>query len=66
MFIQAQVSFSDNFESYTNGAYLAQSNSKWSTWSNKPGTGEDAKITDEQAKSGKQSVKNYQYSTCWW
>lgn len=57
MFIQAQVSFSDNFESYTNGAYLAQSNSKWSTWSNKPGTGEDAKITDEQAKSGKQSVK---------
>jgi hypothetical protein len=57
LLIQAQTSFSDDFESYTNGAYVAQSNAKWSTWSKMPGTGEDAKISNEQAKSGQQSLK---------
>ena len=53
----AQVSFSDNFDSYTDGAYLGISSNKWSTWSNKPGTTEDAKLTTEQAKSGTLSAK---------
>ncbi len=55
--LQSQASFTDDFEAYTNGAYLAASNNKWTTWSKKPGTDEDTKITEEQAKSGKNSVK---------
>ncbi len=49
--------FSDDFESYTDGAWLAQSSSVWTTWSNKPGTSEDAKISTEQAYSGTKSIK---------
>ena len=47
-----QTTFSDDFEAYTDGAYIAASNPKWSTWSKKPGTEEDAKVTKEKAKSG--------------
>ena len=35
MFAQTVV-FSDNFDSYTAGSHLAQSNSAWTTWSNAP------------------------------
>ncbi|HMU04141.1 MAG TPA: hypothetical protein PJ990_10970, partial [Saprospiraceae bacterium] len=53
----AQVSFSDNFDSYTDGAYLGTSSNKWTTWGNAPGTAEDAKLSSEQAKSGTLSAK---------
>ncbi|MCF8253973.1 MAG: T9SS type A sorting domain-containing protein [Bacteroidia bacterium] len=49
-------SFSDNFDSYTSGAFLAASNSAWKTWSNKPGGSDDAKISSVKAKSGSNSV----------
>ncbi|MCB0695515.1 MAG: T9SS type A sorting domain-containing protein [Lewinellaceae bacterium] len=49
--------FSDDFESYYDGAWLAQSSTVWTTWSNKPGSTEDAKISTEQAYSGTKSVK---------
>ena len=45
------VVFSDNFDSYTVGSYLAQSNSAWTTWFNQPGSNEDGIITDAQAAS---------------
>jgi hypothetical protein len=49
-------SFSDNFDSYTANAYLAQTNSAWKTWSNKPGTTEDVRVTDAKAKSGSNAI----------
>ena len=52
-----QTTFSDDFEAYSDGAYIAASNPKWSTWSKKPGTEEDAKVTKEKAKSGALSLK---------
>lgn len=55
--VSAQTTFSDDFEAYTDGAYVAASNNKWTTWSAKPGTTEDAKITTEFAKSGTKSLK---------
>lgn len=48
--------FTDSFESYTAGSYLAQSNGKWSTWKAKPGTAEDVKVTNAKAHSGKNSI----------
>ncbi len=53
---QDAFNFSDDFESYDVGSYLAQSSDTWTTWSNKPGSSEDAKISDVQAKSGTKSV----------
>ncbi len=53
---QDAFNFSDDFESYDVGSYLAKSSDTWTTWSNKPGTSEDAKISDVQAKSGTKSV----------
>jgi hypothetical protein len=49
--------FTDDFENYTVGAFVAKTNTKWTTWANKPGTTEDTKISAEQAHSGKQSAK---------
>lgn len=45
------VVFSDNFDTYTAGSYLAQSNSAWTTWGGYPGTAEDGVITNAQAAS---------------
>ena len=56
LFSQA-VAYSDNFESYTVGDYIAVQSGEWTTWSNDPGSAEDAFISDEQALSGMQSVK---------
>ena len=56
-------SFSDDFESYSVGDWVAQSSSTWTTWSNNPGSNEDAKVTDEQAASGTQSIKLESVST---
>lgn len=52
----AQASFSDDFESYTAGGYLAGQSSDWTTWNNKPGTTEDVKISDADAHSGQNSI----------
>lgn len=50
--------YNDDFESYTAGTYIAQSNPEfWTTWSNAPGSTEDALILTEQANSPVQSVK---------
>ena len=49
--------YSDDFESYNVGEYLAVQSDDWTTWSNNPGSAEDAFISEEQALSGTQSVK---------
>jgi hypothetical protein len=48
--------YSDDFESYTVGDYLAVQSADWTTWSNAPGSAEDALISDVQALSGSNSV----------
>jgi thiol-disulfide isomerase/thioredoxin len=48
--------FSDNFDSYTSNAYLAQTNTAWKTWTNKPGTTEDVRVSSAKAKSGSNSL----------
>lgn len=52
---QAQVEFEDDFESYDIG-YLSPQTEHWRTWSGVPGTGEDALVLDEEARSGSQAV----------
>ncbi|MBI1183197.1 Omp28-related outer membrane protein [bacterium] len=49
-------SFSDDFESYAVGDYLAKTSPNWTTWNNAPGGKEDVKITDTDAHSGTNSV----------
>ncbi|MCX6190130.1 MAG: T9SS type A sorting domain-containing protein [Bacteroidetes bacterium] len=48
--------FSDNFDSYTAGSYLTQSNSAWKTWSGVSGGADDLKISNAKAKSGTNSL----------
>ncbi|MDA3813636.1 MAG: lamin tail domain-containing protein, partial [Candidatus Cloacimonetes bacterium] len=48
--------YTDDLESYTVGDYLAVQSADWTTWSNAPGTGEDALISNVQALSGSNSV----------
>jgi hypothetical protein len=58
--LQAQnreVVYEDDFESYTVGDYLAVSNPEWwTTWSDDPGSAEDAVISSDEAASGVNSV----------
>jgi len=54
--ISNSQTFTDNFDTYTSGAYLAQSNSSWKTWSNSPGGADDVKITNTKAHSGANSI----------
>lgn len=54
--LQAQVSFSDNFDSYPPDTYLGLNNNKWTTWSKLPGSDEDAKVTAEKSNSPNNSV----------
>jgi thiol-disulfide isomerase/thioredoxin len=53
--LSAQV-FTDDFESYTVGDYLASSSSDWTTWSGNSGGTDDVKIVDTQASSGANSI----------
>ena len=47
-----------NFDQYNVGDKVAQSiGQPWTTWSDQPGSGEDAVFSDEQAASGTNSVK---------
>ena len=49
--------FSDGFESYKNGSWLAQSSSVWDTWSGTPSTNnDDVKVTTSDAYGGSKSI----------
>jgi archaellum component FlaF (FlaF/FlaG flagellin family) len=49
--------FSDNFDSYTAGQYMAdQSSGEWTTWSNAPGTTEDVMVSSADSYSAPNSV----------
>ncbi len=49
--------FSDNFDSYVAGQFLAsQSNGEWTTWSNLPGSAEDVLVSSADALSGANSL----------
>ena len=51
------VLYEDDFESYTVGTYIAVDNPTWwTTWSNDPGSGEDAKISDVYSNSPTKSI----------
>lgn len=52
----AQFSFSDDFESYSGGAYLAQSSPTWTTWSGTEGNAEDPLVSTAMAHGGTKSV----------
>lgn len=52
----ANTVYADDFESYNTGEYLALQSDDWTTWSNAPGTAEDALITEDQAHSAVKSV----------
>jgi len=55
--ISAQSNFSDDFESYTVGDFVAQKSSKWETWSGPNGGGtDDVKIVSNKAKSGSNAL----------
>ncbi|HOI32065.1 MAG: T9SS type A sorting domain-containing protein [Bacteroidales bacterium] len=58
--VQAQnrdIVYEDDFESYTAGDFLAESNPEWwTTWSDDPGSAEDAVISSDEAASGVNSV----------
>ena len=58
--VNAQVSFSDNFDAYTAGQYLAVQSQAvggpWTTWSNAPGGTEDVLVSNTDASSGANSV----------
>lgn len=49
--------FSDDFESYTAGEYLALNSDVWTTWSNNPGSSEDALVLEEQSHSATKAPK---------
>jgi len=51
------VIYQDDFEAYTVGDYLCTQTTDWTTWSNAPGTAEDAFISDDYASSPTKSVK---------
>ena len=51
------VLFEDDMESYAVGDFLAVENPTWyETWSNNPGSGEDAMVTDDYASTGTKSA----------
>jgi hypothetical protein len=53
-----QVLFETNFDELSAGAYVAQSYPAWwTTWTDSPGTAEDALITTEQAQTPLNSAK---------
>jgi len=52
VYSQGSSLYSDDFESYAVGSYMAESNPDWwTTWGNAPGTGEDGYISDNFANS---------------
>jgi hypothetical protein len=55
--MNAQISFSDDFESYEVGSYIDASSEDWKTWNSSPGSASDCQVTDENARSGTKSLK---------
>lgn len=53
---QAQITFSDDFESYNAGQTIGVTSSTWGTWSGNLAS-EDAPVSTEQAHSGTKSAK---------
>ncbi len=53
---KAQVSFSDDFESYVKNTYLGPQSPKWTTWSGTEGGSEDVKVDTVKAHSGTKSL----------
>lgn len=50
--------YQSNFDTYPNNGYVAQTIPQWfRTWSNTPGTAEDARFSNEQSLSAPMSVK---------
>lgn len=54
--MNAQVSFSDDFESYTSGQTLGPQSPDWTTWSNADGGSEDVNVVNNDASSGSNSI----------
>ena len=54
--LQAQFSFTDDFESYGIGDYIGEADTLWTTWSGATGGAEDAQATIENAFSDTQSI----------
>ncbi|MCZ2339696.1 MAG: Omp28-related outer membrane protein [Chitinophagales bacterium] len=54
--VYAQVEFKDNFDNYKEGEYLGLSGGPWTTWGGAPGSSEDVKITNKNAKSPENSI----------
>jgi hypothetical protein len=52
---QAQIEYTDDFDSYTLGPIAGQS-SQWRTWSGVDGGADDGDVTDDEAISGAQSL----------
>lgn len=56
-YLNAQVMYSDDFESYTVGNGIAEEEGDWwDTWTGAPGTAEDPTVSDAFAYEGTQSV----------
>ena len=53
----AQITFSDDFESYDVGAFIDESSPDWNTWNSSPGSASDCQVTDERASSGTKALK---------
>ncbi len=49
--------FFDDFEDYANGDHVALNNPAWTTWTNNPGSAEDAVVSQENSFSPSQSMK---------
>ncbi len=49
--------FFDDFEDYANGDPVALNNPAWTTWTNNPGSNEDAIVSQEYSYSPSQSMK---------
>lgn len=54
--MNAQVSFSDNFDSYTAGQALGPQSPDWTTWTNNDGGPDDCNVVSTQASSGANSI----------
>lgn len=54
--LNAQVSFTDDFESYTVGQTLGPQSPDWTTWSNADGGTEDVNVVNNDASSGANSI----------
>ena len=49
-------SFSDDFETYNSGDFLASVSTDWTTWSGTSGGTDDVQVTDVNARSGSNSI----------